>query len=202
MVHRFDIGKILMSAVGYKGIPFPGVLFGMAKTGRIAESDYDAPDETATFKEFTDKGTRLYKKDHLGRWYFMPVTFKTESGEIEFPTALISITGKKTIVETHMVGRKGSVKELINVDDYKVSLAGFIQSEDRTYPEDQITAIKELYAVNKAVELISALTDLIFDEDDKVVITDISFPPTAGLEDGQVVKIECVTDKPFELIIE
>lgn len=187
MEHKFDVVKILKSAIGYKGLPFPGAFYGIDK---------------ATFKEFTDKGTRLYKKDHLGRWYFLPVTFKTEGGEIEFPTAVISVTGKKTIVETHMVGRKGSVKELINVDDYKVSLAGFIQTTDRTYPENEIVEIMELFNINKSVELISALTDLIFDEGDKVVITDISFPPTAGLEDGQVVKINCVTDKPFELIIE
>lgn len=191
-----------MSAAGYKGLPYPGVFFGMAKTGHISESDYDAPEAATPFKEFTDKGTRLYKKDHLGRWYFMPVTFKTENGEMEFPTAVVSVTGKKTIVETHMVGRKGSVKELINVDDYKVSLAGFIQTTDRTYPENGIVEVMELFNTNKAVELISALTDLIFDDGDKVVITDISFPPTAGLEDGQVVKLECVTDKPFELIIE
>lgn len=191
-----------MSAIGYKGLPFPGAFLGMAKTGRIAEAEYDDPEQAPDLREFTDKGTRLYKKDHLGRWYFMPVIFKTENGEIEFPTAVISVTGKKTIVETHMVGRKGSVKELINVDDYKVSLAGFIQTTDRTYPENEIVEMMELFNINKSVELVSALTDLIFDEGDKVVITDISFPPTAGLEDGQVVKIECITDKPFELIIE
>ncbi|MEG0499905.1 MAG: DUF6046 domain-containing protein, partial [Rikenellaceae bacterium] len=39
----------------------------------------------------------------------------------EIPNAIISCTGKKTIVETPMVGRKGAVKELINVDDYEIS---------------------------------------------------------------------------------
>jgi hypothetical protein len=87
------------------------------------------------------------------------------------------------------------------VDDYKISLAGFIQSTDRTYPENEIIEIRDLYNVNKAVEMVSALTDLIFDEDDRVVIQSISFPATAGLEDAQVVKMECITDKPFELII-
>ena len=63
-------------------------------------------------------------------------------------------------------------------------------------------AFKELYNVNEAVELKSVLTDLLFDENDKVVITDMSFPETPGVEDEQEVEIECVTDKPFELTIE
>lgn len=114
----------------------------------------------------------------------------------------LSITGKKTIVETPLVGQKGSVKELISIEDYKISLAAMIVSEDGTYPDEQITQVKELYNINEAVELVSAFTNLIFDPDDKVVITDISFPPTPGIEDAQAVKLELVTDKPFELTIE
>lgn len=201
MVHRFDIPRLLLSYVGYKGLPYPGAFLGMLASKAVTPDSYELGSTAPVFKEFTDKGTRLYKRDHLGRWYFMPVTFKTDAGEVEFPQAVISITGKKTIVETHMVGRKGSVKELINVDDYKVSLAGFIQSTDGSYPEDEIVKMKELFNVNQAIELVSAITDLIFDEGDKVVITDIAFPSTPGVEDAQVVKIECVTDKPFELII-
>jgi hypothetical protein len=199
---EFDIGKILLSYIGYKGLPYPGAFTGMLKQKGSKQPEYDGLPQGQSRQEFTDKGTRLYKKDHLGRWYFMPVTFIADGKEYEMSEAVLSITGKKTIIETPMVGRKGSVKELINIDDYKVSVAGYIQSTDGSYPEDAITKIKELYSINQSVELVSALTDLIFDDGDKVVITDISFPSTPGVEDGQIVKIECVTDKPFELIIE
>ena len=201
MEHKFDIGKMLLSALGYKGLPYPGAFLGMLKPKNGTNGTYEMNDQSPEFKEFTDKGTRLYKKDYLGLWYFMPVTFTTESGEIEISHAVINVTGKKTIVETQMIGRKGGVKELINVDDYRVSIGGYIQSPDGTYPEDRITNMKELFNVNRAVELKSALTDLLFDENDKVVITDMGFPSTPGMEDAQIIKIECVTDKPFELIV-
>lgn len=202
MKRKYDITAILQSYIGYKGLPFPGAFFGMLGSKTATASGYEHPEAAPGFKEFTDKGTRLYKKDHLGRWYFMPVTFIVEGKEIEFPTAVMNITGKKTIVETAMVGRKGTVKELISVDDYRVSITGFIQSTDGTYPENEIVQMQELYNHNASVELISALTVLVFDDKDQVVITSIDYPATPGLEDGQVVKIECITDKPFELIID
>jgi hypothetical protein len=201
MTPKFDIGKALLSYIGYKGLPYPGAFMFMLPKRR-KQPEYEGAPQAQPQREFTDKGTRLYKKDHLGRWYFMPVTFIADGKEYEIPEAVLSITGKKTIIETPMVGRKGSVKELINIDDYKVSIAGYISSQDGSYPEDAITEIRELFNVNRSVELVSALTDLIFDDGDKVVITDISFPSTPGVEDGQIVKIECITDKPFELIID
>ena len=42
----------------------------------------------------------------------------------------------------------------------------------------------------------------LLDEGDRVVITDIQYPPTPGVEDGQAVTIECETDSPFELIVQ
>ena len=46
------------------------------------------------------------------------------------------------------------------------------------------------------------VTDLLFDEYDKVVITEMTFPETPGVEDEQEVTIECTTDKPFELTLD
>ena len=123
MTPKFDIGKILLSYIGYKGLPYPGAFIGMLKRIPGKQPEYEGIPQGQPLQEFTNKGTRLYKKDYLGRWYFMPVTFITDSKEkYEIPEAVLSITGKKTIVETPMVGRKGSVKELISIDDYKVSI--------------------------------------------------------------------------------
>ena len=199
----YNIPDLLSSIVGFRGRPFPGAIFPNRIGGRYSGGSFEAETEAPVRQERTMRGSTLYKQDYRGRWYFMPVVFEhPEVGEVEIPHAVISITGKKNIVETQLVGRKGSVKELINLEDYQITIAGFIQSTDGTYPENEIVQIRGLYDVNESVELICALTDLILDEDDKVVITDIDFPSTPGIEDGQVIRIECVTDKPFELIIE
>lgn len=204
MKHKYDITNILIGLVGYRGLPFPGAFTPPRPNGTYkgdSQEDYEINTQAAPRQEYI-KGTRLYAQDKLGRWYFMPVRLKhkaiqTGDNTIELDYAVVSITGKKQIVETPLVGHKGSVKELISIDDYKISITAFVQGDNGTYPADAIIAIRELYNINEAVELISVFTDLLFDEGDKVVVTDISFPATPGIEDGQAVKLELVTDKPF-----
>lgn len=205
MKHKYNIEHLLQSIIGYKGLPFPGAFSPNRPTGGYTSGDLDIPTSPAPRQELV-KGTRLYKQDTLGRWYFMPVyirhpNIRGEGHTLELENAVISILGTKNIVRTPLVGRRGSVKELISVGDYKISIAAFIKSSDGSYPEAQITRMKELYNINESVELISVLTDLLLDEGDRVVITDIQYPPTPGVEDGQAVTIECETDSPFELII-
>ena len=202
LMREYNIPDLLASIVGYRGRPFPGAIFPNRIGGDYTGGPYEVETEALTRQERTNRGSTLYKQDFRGRWYFMPVVFQSKIGQVEIPHAVISITGKKNIVETQLVGRKGTVKELINLEDYKITIAGFIQSTDGSYPEDEIVRMRDLYNVNESAELICALSDLILDEDDKVVITDIDFPSTPGIEDGQVIRLECITDKPFELIIE
>lgn len=211
--HKYNIPELLASVVGYKGVPFPGGFLSNRPSGGY---ETDQPDITpgAEEREELVKGTRLRKLSERGIWYYMPVYFRhpsikaqanargtTTDNTLEILNAIISITGKKTIVETPMVGRKGSVKELISVDDYEIQLAMFVQSPDGKYPEAGITQMRELFDINESLEFISVLTDLVLDEGDRVVITDIEYPSTPGVEDGQAVRLTMLTDKEFELII-
>ena len=203
MRHKFDIYNILEDVIRYKGLPFPGVFMTQQPGGYDGSKyDYDLRNAAEPVQEHLKNGTELYARDHLGRWYFMPVYFIAGGNTIEFPIALVSAKTQKIIVKTPMVERGGSVKELIAHDDYEITLAGVIINNNGQYPEDEIAQIRALYDLNESVEMVSAITSLLFDPDDKVVIESIDFPPTAGLENGQVVKMKCTTDKPFELIID
>lgn len=201
MKHRFDPANIGESLIGARGLPYPGMFF--LKRGSSANPDeFELQVSAPEMQEFTKKGSRLYAQDALGCWFFMPVYIKVDDVEIEIPQARINITGKKTIIETALVGRKGTVKELICTDDYNVSIELYIQSGNGTYPEEQIEQIQQLWKADKAVELQCALTDLLFDKGDKIVLKSISYPSTIGAEDFQVVSIEAVTDAPFELVMD
>lgn len=203
MKHKYNIPDLLLSHIGYKGLPYPGGFFPRRPVGGFTGDDF-VTDKSPSIRQESVNGTRLYKQDALGRWYFMPVFLKHKSlpdGIIELPYAVISVTGSKSIVETTMPGSNGSVKELISINDYKVSLAGFICTDDGSYPYAGITQIRELYEINESVELVSALTDLILDKGVRIVISDIDFPSTPGIEDGQAVTLECTTDRDFELNI-
>lgn len=201
---EFNIKDTLLSILGYKGLPYPGVLFPDVKRGKAGD-DYKYDGEYLNEKLYTDKGSMLRKMDAQGRYYFMPVFFlytdkSNETKSFEIPNALISFTGKKTIVETPMVGRKGTVKELISVDDFEISIQSIAQAED--FPEAALVALNEIYNINESITLKCALTDLFLEQDDKVVIRSIDLSDMKGTETFQVFKMELVTDRSFELIIE
>lgn len=198
-VSQFNLGDMLLNVIGYKGLPYPGGFIPDAP-GKYKADGYEYPGEQASEKTSSDFGSTLRKKDAQGRWYFMPIALEHKGTEYEIPNAVISIRGKKSIVETVMVGRKGTVKELISVDDYEIRIAGVCLDVD--FPDQQINALNELYNINESVTLKCALTDIFLDEEDKVVIKSIDFAEMKGCETAQVFTMELVTDRSFELILE
>lgn len=199
-----DVVNILQKIVGYKGLPFPGTWIpSLAGPGAGIDTGGEYNVENGpTYSLYSNKGTAIYKQDLQGRIYFMPVTFLADGKEYEMDCAAVSITGKKSIIETPLVGRKGSVKELISIDDYQISIIGAIIGFDTVWPEEKLDAINELYNINKAIELRCALTDVFLSTQDKVVITDINIPQMPQTEHVQIIELKCVTDREFELIIE
>lgn len=189
---------MLLDAVGYRGAFYPGVI--NAPKGQIDKGgSYNVSSHRAEPKMKTSTGSPLRAAGvRMGSLYFMPVMI----GDIEMPNAVISITGKKTIIETPMVGRAGSVKELISIDDYEINLTGVLVGKNREYPEDLVASMRDLWKRNQSVKLISALTDLVMENNDKVVIKTIDFPAVGAIEDAQVVKLTATSDIPFELEIE
>lgn len=159
---------------------------------------YDGPE--ANERESSNLGSTLRKRDANGRWYFMPVVLVYKGKEYEMPNSLISIRGKKHIVSTPMVGRKGTVKELISMEDYEIKIQGVALGTD--WPDDQLADIKEIYAVNESVQLKCALTDIFMDEEDMVVIKSIDIPEMRGVEHAQTYSLDLETDRSFELIME
>lgn len=200
---KFSVKDVLLDIIGYKGLPYPGVWLptvSRSGSGRFTGKDFDNDSDYADEKTTSDKGSVLRKKDAQGRYYFMPVVFEHKGKDYEIANAVISFTGKKNVVETAMVGRKGSVKELISIDDYEISIQGIASSDD--FPEAAIAELNELYTINEAITLKCALTDIFMEEDDRVVIRSIDISDMKGSETFQVFKIDLVTDRSFELTIE
>lgn len=197
MKRSINLNKVLEAVIGYRGLPFPGAY---DKPETITYTPYYEAPAAPGCQTTSKKGSVLRKADALGGWYFMPVSFQSGDMEIEAQNALLSVTCEKQVVKTPLVGMNGSVKELISIDDYKFKIAGAIVGDD--WPEDGITALHELFQVNQAVKLKCAMSDIFLETDDKVVITKIEYPEMKGVEHVQVFTLECVSDKPFELILE
>ena len=131
--------------------------------------------------------TGLLKRQYNDKEIWLPVKFTDldasfKKGELLLPYSVISISGKKTIVKTPLAERKGTVKELYNVDDYDISIKGFLIDEaNRLWPESQIDDLKRIYENQLAVGLDNALTNIFLkDQGQRVVIETLDFPPVEG----------------------
>ncbi len=205
MKHKYNIANLLLSTLAYKGVIYPGIFSGrLDRNVRVQTGiDYNNIPDAPALERYTSGGAPVRIEDHLGRLYFMPVYIAVDGATIEIPHAVISFTGKKTIVETPLTGRNSSVKELISTDDYEISITGVIESKDhRNYPEVEVKQMSQLFERNEAVELICALGDLLLGENTMIVLKSCRFPAVETVEYAQVVELTAVSDRPFELEIE
>lgn len=200
MKHRFSIENMLLSAIGYKGTFYPGIFANIKwpiTRGSRFTVDGMVNFSTATTSDGAPIKIGDKKSKLMGAYVFMPVIIDG----FELPNAVISVAGKKTIMETPMVGQQGSVKELIGMDDYEITISGVIISDDDSYPEKEITEFINIWKKNDAVKLVSALTSLIIGSED-IVIKSVDFPPVGVFENAQIVNITAVSDYPLTLTIE
>ena len=138
-----------------------------------------------------------------GREYFLPVYL----GGVQLPLPLIRIQGRKNIVETAMVNREGTVKELISTDDFRISIRGLCVGMNNQWPEDDITALQKLYAKNKSHSIACVLTDIFLlkpkrEGSDKVVINDLEILETRGFKNVVGYRMDLTSDNPFSLNVE
>lgn len=192
-VERMDLRRMLERVSGFKGQDFPAGWLGVRQAGTSGVP--------AGGVSLADNGTVLRKKDLLGGYYFLPVSFSSGVRTYEIDCALVSARLRKTIVQTPLSGSGGTVKELVSPDDMEISITGCLLGKRGVWPEERIMGLRELFEVNAAVSLKCALTDYFFDMDDKVVLTSLSFPSSQQVEDIVPVRVECVRDHIYELNI-
>jgi len=135
--------------------------------------------------------------DHFGIEQYMPV----EIDGWELPTEPhISMSGKANIVETSLVGSeiRGSVKELINIEDYEIKIHGKFQNEEENnLPELLIERLRRIFELGERVSINCKLTD-IFDIT-HVVISSITLPDMIGEQDAQDYEIILLSDEDFTM---
>ena len=158
-----------------------------------------------TFAPATAGDSSLYSNDAtdvLGRPYFMPVRL---NGVI-LPYPVMSIRGKKTIVQTPLTRQNGTVKELISTNDYIINIKGLLIGTDGAWPEEDIKQLMNLYRMGESLSIESALTDLILLGPERggshqVVISSLSFPESKGTQHVTGYSMELLSDCNFELTL-
>jgi hypothetical protein len=145
-------------------------------------------------------GQQYYAADLSGREFFLPVWIN----DFLIPFAVIGMTWRKTIVSTSMPERGGSVKELISIDDYLFTIKGILVNEDNEFPEADIIAMHDLFKINASVRLKSALSAIVLNGNfnEMVVIRDVEWPISTGVEHVKSFEIKVESDMIFDLTVD
>lgn len=112
------------------------------------------------------------------RFALCTLIFRKQDGDqLEMNDALVSVSRKKNIVTTQLVGMDGTVKEYVNADDYTVKIAVGVQAvKDGVfvdeYPTEGIKELRAFFDLNEPIMVNSTFLE-IFDID-LLVITDFS----------------------------
>ena len=188
MVSRFDIQDLQGLYQRF---------FGITPAIKVA-----ALEQSANTSTNAKLGSTYYLIDEKGRTHFMPV--KLNGNYLPYP--LIRINGRKSIIETSLVGREGTVKELINIDDYKISIRGLCVGDNGMWPEDQVTQLRDLYVINSSIPISCPLTDIFLVKPDRsgsdhVVITNFEIMETKGFKGIVPYQMDLISDGNFDLII-
>ncbi len=168
------------------------------------------------------QGSPYYASDKLGNEYYMPVTLtyaddvnvtepngsvssNTFQYNLQLPYPVIAVSSRKVIIETPLTERRGTVKELISIRDYEITIRGFIISTSHEFPEDEVTKLRSVYERNTPLSIKCPLTDVFLlrpdrSGSDQVVIRELKFPAVTGVKNVRPYELHLVSDEPFNLI--
>lgn len=203
----FDLSSLFQQTFGYRSQAFNpefSEVIGDSNTAtrRTVEGAYGSP---------------YYATDQMATEYYLPVKISysdnangssnQSSGthEWQLPHPVISITSRKTIIETPLTERRGTVKELINIQDYEIIIKGFIIGATHEFPEKEVTMLRTVYEQNTALSIKCPLTDIFLVRPDRkgsdqVVIKELKFLPVTGVKNVRPYELHLVSDEPFNLI--
>lgn len=197
---QFDIGSLYTKAFGIgRGQPYQGDQANKVTVATVGEGGYQTPENRdAEGTEFVNMRATVQAANVTGRPFFMPVRL----GGVLLPNEpTISLNLKKRIEETALVGstRKGTVKELISVEDWAITLRGIAinQQSKKVYPEDQVKALNDLFARNEAIQIESALTNLLGIY--RIVLKEFDLTEMVGVQHAQAYQFLAVSDEDFIL---
>lgn len=196
-MNTFAIGDIFNKLYGYKP-------YRIDEAPAVALPERFQNPAKAFVKKHTVVGTPIWGPDVdlLGREIFCPLGIVVKGDEYRLPYCLISLRRRKTIVETEMVERGGSAKEMIGLRDWQIDVKGFLINHDNRFPDLELIRIKEIFEANEPVQLKSALTDLFLSNIDRVVITDLDLPETAKVEGIKDFRFQMLSDTIFTLTVD
>lgn len=159
--------------------------------------------------KFTPRGRTLYET-YRGTEVWLPVTLRVAYGlafkPLYLPYSVVRATCKKNIISTPLAERQGTVKELYSVDDWQITVKGFLIATEHTWPEKEIEDLNEYYKKSHSLIIQNALTDVLLEnqsrpeEQCRVVMESLEFMEIEGGRiRAQAFSMKLVGDSVFTL---
>lgn len=192
---KFTIAPLAGAATQLRGMLYR---FQPSRTG-------ESPDWTRQDGQFPTEGATSPITDKsfwMGRYLLCTLLLEREDGErLEINDAVVSLTRKRNIVSTSMVGMDGTVKEYINEGDYDIEIAVGIQAvrDGRIvdeYPSEGIRELRKFLDDKAAIGVYSEFLSL-FDID-KMVVTEVKLTQNTA-SNYQTLAIKAVSDKDYNV---
>lgn len=203
-VMEFDIGTLYRLAFGYVGLP----LWVPPETPDVFEKERDFKLQKIPHQDpYTQEGIPYYEAPG-GHLVFLPLYYWTfdeqgrKSNRQLFPLCTVSAAVSKLIVKTPLVGKNGSVKELIRSEDATFNVRGLCIGYDGTYPETAVSLIIALSQSNQSIEIAHPVVSKFSQGAMRVVIESMNFPENKGIQNVVPFEMTFVSDNILELTIE
>lgn len=135
---------------------------------------------------YSSKNISFNKQGAYGQDIWFPITLRgtnvqdLEPIEMEVEACTVSVNMVNNIVSTPVVERKGTVNEIVSLDDYKFTIRGFLIDKNRNVPEDQIQKLIALRESTQPVTLHGGYPEMFLEESCRIVINEIEFPEVQG----------------------
>lgn len=194
----FNLNDLYKSVFGYVALPYPIVK--QSAGNYIANSD----EFNSISGVLTANKARQTSVGMLGNEIRMPVDMRIPGADwYRLPNEpIVSIKGLNdiNITKLNRGGSRGTVKEIINLDDYVITIKGLaINESEDDYPEEIMSNIRKL-CENGYVEIRSLKTDIW--NIHLAVIRPMDFPGSADLPfNCQAYELQLISDQDFELEI-
>ncbi|HHN48597.1 MAG TPA: hypothetical protein ENN08_06685 [Bacteroidales bacterium] len=216
MIRTYEISYLYQLAFGYRGLPFPykPPPHGVRQADQFSGPEYqelvEAQDFSITGDMPADAASGKYAENLpftrslAGAPLYMPTGFSVGGSIVQLPNEpILTCSIRKNIVETTLAGntRRGTVKEIINTEDWRIRIQGLcIDVTKQGYPEEEVEAIQQLYEHNRSIEIINYMLNNIFGIKN-VVMRDLRWRGMEGRPYSQAYELELVSDEDFLLII-
>lgn len=205
-MNEFDLKEMFRLAFGYNAPPF---FFGIQE--KVEKKLFGSDENERTYteleiypsrRETNIMGVPFYHTAEGKSEVFLPAWLVKPNGDkYLLQNTVMSLSAKKTMVETKMVNRTGDVTEEICMDNWEINIKGIIVSNDLDYPDTEVAELTELFEQKYALGIQNARTSLVLSGDEKIIIRSLRFPEVKGIKRAQAFEMNCKSDVDFSLEI-